>query len=400
MTLLERFLNYVKIDTQSDELSETTPSTLKQYDLLNLLKKELDDLGIESEIDQYGRLYAFIPGNEELTPIGLCSHVDTALECSGKDVKPQIIKDYDLKDIPLGKSGIVLSPKETPKLNELKGKTLITTDGTTLLGGDDKAGVAIIMDVASRLVKLPKEAHNPCYILFTPDEEIGRGPEHFDTNKFKCKYAYTIDGGDPKYLAFENFNAKSCDVEVTGKSIHPGDAKGIMVNAILVLNDFISMLPKDMTPAKTSGRKGFNHVTSIEGKVEKAHAHIILRNHDLDILNSQVETLKQIAIKVQEINPNSKIELCFKDSYFNMNEIIKKHPDCKDHIEKIYNHFGIKFEYEAIRGGTDGASFSFKGVPTPNLGTGSYNHHSKTEFAVLEEMQLMSSLVEAIFTLK
>lgn len=396
-TLLERFLRYVKIDTQADEDSTTTPSSMKQYNLLNVLKEELDELNIPSEIDSFGRLYAFVEGNENLTPIGLCSHVDTATECSDKDCKPQIIRDYNLQDIPLGNSGLILSPKEFKKLNSLKGKTLITTNGTTLLGADDKAGLAIIMDVAQKLVSMPKESHNPLYILFTPDEEIGRGPEHFDTSKFKCKYAYTIDGGDPRYISIENFNAKSCEIDIVGKSIHPGSAKGIMENAALIIVEFLSKLPADMIPAKTEKREGFNHITFIEGEVEHARAHVILRNHDAEILRKQVETFESIQKTLQDNHPNSKISLHFKDSYFNMYEIIKNNPECKNHIEEVYNRLGVEFEFEPIRGGTDGATFSFKGVPTPNLATGSYNHHGKFEFAVLEEMELMSNIVINLF---
>lgn len=397
MTLLDRFVNYVKIDTKSNEDSESTPSSKNQFDLLNLLKKELTEMGISNELDEYGRLYAYIPGNEKYDAIGVCAHVDTASECSGKGVKPQVFKNYDLSDIKLGNSGLILSPKEYKKLSELKGKTIITTDGSTLLGGDDKAGVAIIMDAISTLVKSPKDSHRPVSILFTPDEEIGRGAEHFDKDKFKAKFAYTIDGDDPKYISIENFNAKSLSVEVIGKSIHPGDAKDVMINAILVLNHFVSLLPKDMVPSKTSGREGFNHIVYINGEVEKANAQYILRNHDKDILEKQVrdfEKAKELTLKEY---PGAIINLKVKDQYRNMIEIIKDNPECKNHIEKVYNKLGLSFEYDPIRGGTDGATFSFKGVPCPNLGTGSYNHHGRYEYAVLEEMELLVKIVKTIF---
>ena len=396
-TLLERFLRYVKIDTQSDDNSETTPSTMKQYDLLNVLKEELDEMGVPNEIDEFGRLYACVEGNNKLTPIGLCSHVDTALECSGKNVNPQIIYDYDLSDISLGSSGLILSKKEFHKFEHFKGKTIITTDGTTLLGGDDKAGVAIIMDAVSKIVKLNKEEHNPMYILFTPDEEVGRGAEHFDKTKFKCKFAYTVDGSNPRFIEIDNFNAKSIIVNVKGVSIHPGNAKGIMENAALILSEFIDALPKDMIPAKTSKREGFNHLVEMKGDVENATAYFILRNHEIDLLNKQVETFKEIKKNLQEVHRKAKITLEIKDSYLNMLDVIKKHPECKEHIERVYKRLGAYFEYHPIRGGTDGATFSYKGVPTPNLGTGSYNHHSLLEFAVLEEMELMSNIVTNIF---
>lgn len=397
--LLDRFIRYVKIDTQSDEESSLTPSTKKQYDLLNLLKEELSKLGVESQIDQYGRLYAKIEGNPNYSSIGLCSHVDTALECSGKDVKPQVIKDYDLKDIPLGSSGLFLSKSEFGKLNELKGKTIITTDGTTLLGADDKAGVAIIMETLERYLKLDKNSRRGFSILFTPDEEIGRGAEHFDPKKFGCEFAYTIDGSDPKEVSIENFNAKSVKIEITGKSIHPGDAKGVMINASLVLADFMNLLPKDMIPAKTEGREGFNHVVSISGDVEHSSAHYILRNHDAKILDKQVEDFKNIEAKLIKAYPGVKISLEFSDQYRNMLEIISKKDECKKHIEKVYKKLGYDLEYSPTRGGTDGATFSFKGVPCPNLGTGSYNHHGRFEFAVLEEMEKMVEIALEIFKL-
>ena len=395
--LLEDFLRYVKIDTQSDEESSTSPSTFKQYDLLNLLKEELYNLGVDSTIDEYGRLYAHIEGNNAYDAIGVCAHVDTALECSGKDVKPQVIEDYDLKDIPLGNTGLFLSPNEFPKLKEAKGKTIITTDGTTLLGADDKAGIAIIMDVIRNVLAMPKDKRRPMSILFTPDEEIGRGPEHFGVKKYGAKFAYTIDGADPKYISIENFNAKSMHVTIYGKSIHPGEGKGKLVNAILLVNEFISLLPHDMIPYKTEDREGFNHIVSISGDVEKADAHFILRNHDASILDKQVLDFENAKKAILKKYPSSKVELTLKNQYKNMIEVISKKPECKEMIEKVYKKLGLPFEYEATRGGTDGATFSFLGCPCPNLGTGSYNHHGRYEFAILEEMQLMSKIVTEIY---
>lgn len=397
--LLDRFIRYVKIDTQSDEESSSTPSTSKQYDLLNLLKKELEELGVKATLDKYGRLYAKVEGNSKYSNIGLCSHVDTALECSGKDVKPQIIKNYDLSDIKLGNSGLVLSPKEFKKLNELKGKILITTDGTTLLGGDDKAGVAIIMTILESYLKIDKSKRRGFSILFTPDEEIGRGPEHFDPKLYDCEFAYTIDGDDPKYIEIENFNAKAVEIAIKGKSIHPGSAKGVMINASLVLADFMNVLPKDMIPAKTEKREGFNHVVSIEGNVEQASAHYILRNHDSVILDKQVKDFENIKNELIKKYPGCEITLQITDQYRNMKEIIDANPNVKNHIENVYKKLGYNFEYNPIRGGTDGATFSFKGVPCPNLGTGSYNHHGRYEFAVLEEMEKMVEIGLEIFKL-
>ena len=397
--LLDRFIRYIKIDTQSDEESSLTPSTLKQYDLLNLLKKELEELGVKATLDKYGRLYAKVEGNPKYSNIGLCSHVDTALECSGKDVKPQIIKNYDLSDIKLGSSGLVLSPKEFKKLNELKGKTLITTDGTTLLGGDDKAGVAIIMTILESYLKIDKSKRRGFSILFTPDEEIGRGPEHFDPKIYGCEFAYTIDGDDPRFIEIENFNAKAVEIAIKGKSIHPGSAKGVMINASLVLADFMNALPKDMIPSKTEKREGFNHVVAIEGNVEQASAHYILRNHDSKILDKQVKDFENIKNELLKKYPGSEITLQITDQYRNMKEIIDANPNVKNHIENVYKKLGYNFEYNPIRGGTDGATFSFKGVPCPNLGTGSYNHHGRYEFAVLEEMEKMVEIGLEIFKL-
>lgn len=395
--LLDDFLRYVKIDTQSDDTSVSTPSTMKQFDLLNVLKNELTELGVQCEIDNYLRLYAFIPGNEELECVGLCAHVDTALECSGKDVKPQVIKDYDGRDIRLGDTEFTLSPNEFPKLNDAIGKTIITTDGTTLLGADDKAGVAIIMDAVRNILRLDPQKRRPCAILFTPDEEIGRGPEHFDPVKYQAKWAYTIDGADPKDISIESFNAKAANVTIYGKSIHPGDGKGKLINAILLMNEFIEALPEKMTPFYTEGREGFNHIVSVEGNVEVAKAHFILRNHDAELLEKQVVDFENAKKMIEGRHPQSKVEIEIKDQYRNMYEVISQQPKCKEMIEDVYNRLGIKFEYLPIRGGTDGATFSFLGCPCPNLGTGSYNHHSRQEFAILEEMEQMSSIVTEIF---
>ena len=395
--LLDRFLKYVKIDTQSDDFSDDTPSTKKQFDLLNLLKKELDDLHIQNELTETGRIYAFIPGNEELDPIGACAHVDTAPDFSGENVNPQIIKNYDRKPVTLGKSGRVLDPAEYGVLLTLEGKTLITTDGETLLGADDKAGVAIIMEVAEQVLKLDEKERRPMYILFTPDEEVGRGTEEFDTNKFKAKFAYTFDGSEPDVINIETFNAKSAQIVVTGKAIHPGDAYGIMVNAAMVLNEFISMLPKKMVPSNTFGHQGFNHLTDISGGVGHAEMYYILRNHDKDKLAKQEAQFKNIAAKLQKKYPSAKIELNIRDSYSNMLEIISKQPECKTFIEDIFKKLNIDYTYVPVRGGTDGANFSFKGCPCPNLGTGSYNHHGPYEFAVLEEMELLVKLGVEIF---
>ena len=390
--LLERFIRYVKIDTQSDDSSELVPSTKKQFNLLNLLKNELDELSIRNELTETGRLYAFIPGNEKLDPIGLCAHVDTAPDFSGENVNPQIIENYDGKTIFLGKSGRFLDKKEYPILEKFVGKTLITTDGNSLLGADDKAGVAIIMEVAKAVLSLDENKRRPMYILFTPDEEIGRGADELDREKFKAKFAYTFDGSEPDVINIETFNAKSALIDVFGNSIHPGDAKGIMLNAGSILVEFISLLPEDMVPEKTEGYEGFNHLCDLSGNCEHAQAHFILRNHDREKLENQACLFEAIKRDLTKKYPKAKINLKIKDQYSNMFEVISKQPECKNFIESIFNKLGIKFRYVAVRGGTDGATFSFKGCPTPNLGTGSYNHHGPYEFAVLEEMEQLVKL--------
>ncbi len=395
--LLERFISYIKIDTQSDDFSESTPSTKKQFDLLNLLKQELDKLGVKNELTKSGRLYAFIPGNEELDAIGVNSHVDTAPDFSGKNVNPQIIKNYDGKRIILGKSGRFLDPSEYKNLKEMIGKTLITTDGMTLLGADDKAGVAIIMEVIEEVLKLDVNNRRPMYILFTPDEEVGRGAEEFDREKFKAKFAYTFDGSTPSVIEIETFNAKSVKLSIEGKSIHPGYAKDIMVNAIRVAHDFIEGLPKDTVPEKTEGHEGFYHITYVSGSTEKAEVGFILRDHDKNKLEARAKLFLDLCKKIQEKYPASKVNLEINDSYPNMIEFIKKDPACKNYIEKIYDKLGLKYSYEPVRGGTDGATFSMKGCPCPNLGTGSYNHHGPYEFAVLEEMEELVKIGVEIF---
>ena len=385
--LLENFLKYVKIDTQSDENSSLTPSTKKQYDLLNVLKNQLDELNVKNELDEYGRLYGFIPGNEKLSKIGLCAHVDTAGECSGKDVKPQVIKNYDLSDIKLGSSGSVLSCKEYEDLSKQISKTIITTDGTTLLGADDKAGVAIIMEIISKILKVNKDDRHPLYILFTPDEEIGRGPEHFNTTKFNADYAYTFDGSSYDEISYENFYAKCIDIDIKGRSIHPGDAYHKMENSILIANEFMSSLPSEFIPYNSKDHQGFIHLTDIHGEVEHSNIHMIIRGFDKLEMESHINEVKEIRNRLTKKYRYSSINVTIKDQYENMYEVIKDKPECINHINEIFKKLNIKPVIKPIRGGTDGATFSFKGVPTPNLGTGSYNHHSRFEFAVLEEME-------------
>lgn len=392
---LKRFLRYVKIDTQSNDMSDDTPSNEKELNLTRLLKEELNELGIESEIDEYGRLYAHLKGEQGYPSIGFNSHVDTALELSGKDVKPQIIENYDGGTIRLN-DVYSMNPADFPRLKGREGDTLVVTSGDTLLGGDDKAGIAIIMSALAYFVAHPDIKHRPISILFTPDEEIGRGPEHFDKEKFGAEYAYTIDGDSYKNIEMENFNASHADIVIDGVSIHPGEGKNKMVNAARLAAEFDSYLPKNMRPEHTEGKEGFNHLISIDGTVDKAELHYILRNHDGKKLEKQKEDFKKAIEKLSKKYPKAKIKLHIEDDYRNMKEIFDKDPRAIEHAVKVYKSLGIEPNFSPIRGGTDGATFSFKGCPTPNLGTGSYHHHGRYEFLSLKEFNKMIEIVIAL----
>ena len=392
---LERFLRYIKIDTQSDDESTSTPSAKKEYDLLNLLRKELLELGIEGEITKEGRLYAFLDGEKGLDVIGLNSHVDTALEMPGKNVKAQIIENYDGGYIKLNDE-YQMSPKEFSSLKGHEGDTLVVTSGDTLLGGDDKAGVAVIMSVLAYLVKNKEVKHHPIAILFTPDEEIGRGPEHFDAKKFGADYAYTIDGDYPDHIDIENFNAAHADVTIHGVGIHPGEAKGRMVNAISLGVLFDSMLGQEARPENTDGHDGFNHCGSFSGDVSKAELHYIIRNHDKEKFEAQKKNFLEIKEFIENKYPTAKIDLEMGDDYRNMKEIIDEDPRALNHAVEVFKKMGIEPVHAPVRGGTDGATFSFLGCPTPNLGTGSYNHHSRYEFLSVRDFNQMIEIVKEL----
>lgn len=392
---LERFLRYIKIDTQSDDESTSTPSAKKEYDLLNLLRKELLELGIEGEITKEGRLYAFLEGEKGLDVIGLNSHVDTALEMPGKNVKAQIIENYDGGYIKLNDE-YQMSPKEFSSLKGHEGDTLVVTSGDTLLGGDDKAGVAVIMSVLAYLVKNKEVKHHPIAILFTPDEEIGRGPEHFDAKKFGADYAYTIDGDYPDHIDIENFNAAHADITIHGVGIHPGEAKGRMVNAISLGVLFDSMLGQEARPENTDGHDGFNHCGSFNGDVSKAELHYIIRNHDKEKFEAQKKKFLEIKGFIEKKYPTAKIDLEMGDDYRNMKEIIDEDPRALNHAVEVFKRMGIEPVHAPVRGGTDGATFSFLGCPTPNLGTGSYNHHSRYEFLSVRDFNQMIEIVKEL----
>ena len=389
---IQRFINYVKIDTQSDDTSDSVPSTAKQLNLSRKLQEDLKELSIPSELDEFGIVYAGLPGKDGLDPIGLNAHVDTALECSDYDVKPQIIENYDGGVIELG-HGYKMSPKEFASLGEHVGDTLITTSGDTLLGADDKAGLALIMAALDYFVSHPEVEHHPIRVCFTPDEEIGRGPDHFDPKKFGAKYAYTVDGGIYDSVACETFNAAHADVVLHGVSIHPGEAKGKMVNASDLAMAFDRALPEFKRPQYTSGYEGFNHLTGMTTGVDEARMHYIIRNHNRALLEEQKQEFVKAKEEVLKKYPAASIELTIGDDYRNMKEVIDTCPECVDKINKAYAKVGVTPRYEPIRGGTDGAGFSFKGVPTPNLPTGSYNHHGRFEYLSVKEFNIILQIL-------
>ena len=395
-TILERFLRYVRIDTQSDENSQSQPSTPKQLDLLRLLCKELNELGAEATLDEYGYVFARIPSNVEgdVPPIGFIAHVDTAPDASGKDVKPQIIPSYDGSDIPLkGVPGLALRPSEFPELLDHKGETIITTDGTTLLGADDKAGVAEIMDAVQYIMSHPGFRHGPIRIGFTPDEEIGRGVVKFDVERFDARYAYTMDGGEAGELEFENFNAASAKIHIQGRNVHPGTAKGKMRNAILIGQEFNSLLPVEQRPEYTEGYEGFFHLISFSGSVEEADFSYIIRDHSRELFEHKKKVMQQCADFINARYGEGTATLVLKDQYYNMREQVEPHFHVVETARKAIEKAGVEPRIQPIRGGTDGANLSFRGLPCPNIFAGGLNFHGKMEWIPLESMEKASRVI-------
>jgi len=392
---LERFVRYCEIDTQSDDTSTTTPSAMKELNLSKLLVKELAELGIKAEMDEFGRVYAKVPGDPALDPIGLNSHVDTALEVTGTNVKPRYIEHYDGGVIRLNEK-YSMSPEDFPRLKNYIGTGLIVTDGNTLLGADDKAGLAIIMATVEYYVRHPEVKHHPICLLFTPDEEIGRGPEHFNAKRFGAAYAYTLDGAEPDIIEDENFNAAHADIEIEGVSIHPGEAKGKLVNALHLASEFDAFLNPEERPEKTEKREGFNHLLALNGTAESCSFHYIIRNHDKAKLEAQKAEFTHAQALLSARYPKAKITLTLKDDYRNMHEVFEKDPRAVIHADEVYASLGITPRHEPIRGGTDGATFSFMGCPTPNLGTGSYNHHGRFEYLSEKDFKQMIEICKAI----
>ena len=386
MDIVNRFINYAKIDTQSDPNSQTIPSTMKQKDLARLLLKELKDMGLESFMDEYGYVYAKINKTKEgHTPIGFIAHMDTSFDAPGANVNPRIIKNYQGETIKLNEA-LSMSPSTFPDLNYVIGDDIIVTDGHTLLGADNKAGVAIIMDFAQTLLK-NKPPHGDIYIGFTPDEEIGRGADKFDLDFFKAKFAYTVDGSHVGVINFENFNASSADVKFIGKSIHPGSAKNKLINAQHLAFEFHSMLPPFLNPAYTDNYDGFNHLSDMKGEVEKAHLHYIIRNHSYELFLKQQQTFHEIKDYMNKKYGYEAVLVDIKESYLNMYEVLKDDFQSVDIAKQATLNLGIPYVEHPIRGGTDGARLSFMGLPCPNLGTGGFNFHGRFEFLSINQMK-------------
>ena len=385
--LLQNFLRYVAIDTESVPDVTEYPSSHKQFDLLTLLRDELVALGIQTEMDeQNGYVYATIPANTSSTyKLGFIAHVDTSSAVSGANVKPIITSNYDGKDIPLAE-GRVLSPSEFASLSAHVGKTIISSDGTTLLGADDKAGVAVIMRLAETLVANPQIPHGEIKIAFTPDEEVGRGTDFFDVARFGADGAYTIDGGGIGELEYENFNAAGVKVVVHGKSVHPGSAKGLMVNAVLIAMELQSLLPAFDNPMYTEGYEGFFHLTDINGDCEQAVVQYIIRDHDRAKFEAKKVLFQQIVDFLNTKHGAGTVEVKIVDSYYNMKEKVAPHIHLVDNAKLAMERAGVTPHVCPIRGGTDGARLSYEGLPCPNLFTGGYNFHGRYEYIPLEDM--------------
>lgn len=389
--LKNRLITYAKIDTQSDENSPTTPSTEKQWDLLRLLENELKEIGMEEvELDENGYLFATLPANtaKDVPTIGFLAHVDTATDFTGANVKPQVVENYDGGDIVLNEElNIVLSPEQFPSLKNYVGDTLITTDGTTLLGADDKAGIAEIMTAMEYLINHPEIEHGKIRVGFTPDEEIGRGPHKFDVKRFNAQYAYTMDGGPLGELNYETFNGASAKITIYGNNIHPGTAKGQMINSIKIAMELQSRLPEKEAPEYTEGYEGFYHLLGIEGDVEKTVMHYIIRDHDREKFEARKLTMQQVVKSLQEKYGEERIHLDLQDQYYNMKEKIEPVREVVENAKEAMQRLGVEPQITPVRGGTDGSQLSYMGLPTPNIFAGGENMHGKYEYVSVETME-------------
>ena len=407
MKVQDRFLKYVSFTTTSDEESESCPSTKQQLELAKFLTEELEQIGLSQvKMDENGYVYGLLPateGRESDTPIGFISHMDTSPDFSGVNPKPQIIEDYDGEDVPLKGSGAVLKVEDFPTLKWLKGRTLITTDGTTLLGADDKAGIAEIVTAMEELIEIDRHAesrgyenlsgHGDIWICFTPDEEIGRGADRLDLSYFTAKYAYTVDGGYEGDIAYENFNAASATFKIHGKGVHPGEAKGIMKNASLMAAEIAVALPENETPATTEGREGFYHLTDMQGDVTEATLSYIVRDHDRARFEARKEQMQNIAAYLNGKYGAGTVDVTVKDSYYNMRELVEQRMDIVERANTAYRAVGVEPWSEPIRGGTDGARLTYMGLPTPNIATGGMNCHGRFECVAIEDMDTMTDML-------
>ena len=388
--LIKRFVKYAKVHTTSNEDSETVPSTEIQKDLGKVLVEDLKEIGLsDAYMDDKGYVYATLKANTDknLKKIGFIAHMDTSPAASGENVNPQIHRNYDGGDIVVNKEkNIVLSPNEFSILSEKLGKTIITSDGTTLLGADDKAGITEIIEALKYIIENPQIEHSDIKVCFTPDEEVGRGADFFDVEGFNTDFAYTVDGGEIGELEYENFNASSVDVKIIGKSVHPGSAYNVMINAAAVATEFHSMVPQNEVPEKTKGYEGFYMLTYIGGEVDEAKLSYILRDFDLDGLNQRKAKIEEITKTLQQKYGEDRIIVEIKDSYYNMKEKIEPVMYIIDLAKKAMKDTDVEPKIVPIRGGTDGARISYMGIPTPNLFTGGYNFHGYYEYAVAEEM--------------
>ncbi|MBM4761627.1 peptidase T [Bacillus sp. B15-48] len=389
--MIDRFISYVKVDTQSDENNETCPSTPGQLTLANQLVKELKTIGMEDvNIDENGYVMATLPANTEksVPTIGFLAHVDTATDFTGKNVNPQIVENYDGKEVILNEEQqIILSVKEFPELAQYKGHTLITTDGTTLLGADNKAGIAEIMTAMNYLIQHPEIKHGRIRVAFTPDEEIGRGPHRFDVKAFDATYAYTMDGGPLGELEYESFNAAAAKITIKGKNVHPGTAKGKMINSTKIAMEFNRRLPVEEAPEHTEGYEGFYHLLSIHGDVEETKLAYIIRDHDREKFEDRKAFISSIIADFQQTYGKERIILEMNDQYYNMKDKIEPVKHIVDLAHKAMENLGIEPVVKPIRGGTDGSQLSYMGLPTPNIFTGGENFHGRYEYISVDNME-------------
>lgn len=386
----ERLIRYAGIDTQSDENSDSCPSTAGQLELAGILKKEMEEMGLEEvSLDENGYLMATLPSNtdKELPVLGLIAHMDTSPDMSGKNVKPRIVKNYDGEDIILDeKNNIVLSPSDFPELKRYTGQELLTTDGNTLLGSDDKAGIAEILTALEYLIAHPEYEHGKVRIGFTPDEEIARGADRFDTKAFGAGFAYTVDGGEEGELEYENFNAAMAVIEIAGRNVHPGTAKNQMINSIQLAWEFNSMLPEEARPEHTEKYEGFFHLIDIKGDVESSHIRYLVRDHDMAKFTEKKNMLEDIAGAMNKKYGSGRVKLSIKDQYYNMREKIEDHYHIVELAEKAMKQAGVEPLVKPIRGGTDGSRLSYMGLPCPNIFTGGHNFHGRHEYIPVKSM--------------